>query len=153
MNKAFIALLWIATGLLTYWLGLEQGKDSAYSNAGIQSLPKDSSSMAKKEEEKSQQSPSSSSVLVPTETIVSIDTATFDPNSEEQRISELRTPDLQDRIKSSNPVSSKPRKFMKICRKAPSVLASFVCLPIVGDSQIRRLHSNGPKNWMVLIRG
>ena len=104
MNKAFIALLWIATGLLTYWLGLEQGTDSAYSNARIQSLPNDSSSMAKKEEEKSQQSPSSSSVRVPTETIVSNDTATFDPNSEEQRISELRTPDLQDRIKSSNPV-------------------------------------------------
>ena len=51
MNKAFIALLWIATGLLTYWLGLEQGTDSAYSNARIQSLPNDSSSMAKKEEE------------------------------------------------------------------------------------------------------
>ncbi len=54
MNKAFIALLWIATGLLTYWLGLEQGTDSAYSNDGIQSLPNDSSSMAKKEEEKPQ---------------------------------------------------------------------------------------------------
>ena len=85
-------------------IGLEQGTDSAYSNARIQSLPNDSSSMAKKEEEKPQQSPSSSSVRVPTETIVSNDTATFDPNSEEQRISELRTPDLQDRIKSSNPV-------------------------------------------------
>ena len=25
MNKAFIAFLWVATALLTYWLGLEQG--------------------------------------------------------------------------------------------------------------------------------
>ena len=49
MNKAFIALLWIATALLTYWLGLEQGTDSAYSNAGHQSLPIVSSSIAKKE--------------------------------------------------------------------------------------------------------
>ena len=104
MNKAFIALLWIATALLTYWLGLEQGTDSAYSNAGNQSLSSDSSSIAKKEGEKPQQSTSASSDLAPTETIVSNEASTVEPNLQEERISESRTPDLQDRIKSSNPV-------------------------------------------------
>ena len=30
MNKAFIGLLWIASALLMYWLGLEQGAEPSY---------------------------------------------------------------------------------------------------------------------------
>jgi hypothetical protein len=48
MNKAFIALLWMASALLTYWLGLEQGSDSAYPQAENQALPDDNAVIAKR---------------------------------------------------------------------------------------------------------
>lgn len=104
MNKAFIALLWIASALLTYWLGLEQGSESAYPEAGNQALPDDNAVFAKKNEGMSQDTAKAPPVLPSSELSDSDTMIVADPNWEEERISESQTFDLQDRIKSSNPV-------------------------------------------------
>lgn len=104
MNKAFFALLWIATALLTYWLGLEQGSDSAYSKTSNQSMPGDSSLITLKNLEKPQKSTKISPVLSPREPSVLVEELELEPTWEGERISDSRVPDLQERIKSSNPV-------------------------------------------------
>ncbi len=104
MNKAFIALLWIASALLTYWLGLEQGSESAYPEAGNQALPDDNAVFAKTNEGMSQDTAKAPPVLPSSELSDSDTMIVADPNWEEERISESQTFDLQDRIKSSNPV-------------------------------------------------
>jgi hypothetical protein len=104
MNKAFIALLWMASALLTYWLGLEQGSDSAYPQAENQALPDDNAVIAKKNEGMSQATAKAPPVLSPRAPSVPLEVIAADPNGEEERISETQTSDLQDRIKSSNPV-------------------------------------------------
>ena len=104
MNKAFIALLWIASALLTYWLGLEQGSGSAYPQAVNQASPDDNAVIAKKNAGMSQVTVKAPPVL-PSSELSDTDTMiAADPNREEERISEKQTSDLQDRIKSSNPV-------------------------------------------------
>ena len=104
MNKAFIALLWIASALLTYWLGLEQGSDSAYTKTSNQSLPGDSSLVVQGNAEKPQQTPKASPVLSPREPSVPVEVAEVDLDRPEERIYESDSSDLQERIKSSNPV-------------------------------------------------
>jgi len=104
MNKAFIALLWIASALLTYWLGLEQGSGSAYPGPGKLALPDDNAVIAKKNAGMSQVTVKAPPVL-PSSELSDTDTMiAADPSGEEERISEPQTSDLQDRIKSSNPV-------------------------------------------------
>jgi len=104
MNKAFIALLWIASALLTYWLGLEQGSGSAYPQAVNQASPDDNAVIAKKNAGMSQVTVKAPPVL-PSSELSDPDTIiAADPNGEEERIYETQTSDLQDRIKSSNPV-------------------------------------------------
>ena len=104
MNKAFIALLWIATALLTYWLGLEQGSDSTYPQAGNQASTDDKALIAKKNEGMSQVTAKASPVLSPINPPDPVEVVEVEPNWEEERIYESQTSDLQDRIKSSNPV-------------------------------------------------
>ena len=104
MNKAFIALLWIATALLTYWLGLEQGSDSTYPQAGNQASTDDKALIAKKNEGMSQVTAKASPVLSPINPSDPVEVVEVEPNWEEERIYESQTSDLQDRINSSNPV-------------------------------------------------
>ena len=105
MNKAFIALLWIASALLTYWLGLEQGSDSAYTGDGNQSVPGDSSSMVQKRRKTSTAGPVSFLLSVYLrETLSQLRWLTSRPCSDQERICESQSSDLQERIKSSNPV-------------------------------------------------
>ena len=104
MNKAFIALLWIATALLTYWLGLEQGSDSTYPQAGNQASTDDKALIAKKNEVMSQVTAKASPVLSPINPSDPVEVVEVEPNWEEERIYESQTSDLQDRINSSNPV-------------------------------------------------
>ena len=104
MNKAFIALLWIASALLTYWLGLEQGSGSAYPQAGNQASPDDNAVIAKKNAGMPQVTVKAPPVI-PSSELSDRDTIiAADPSGEEERIFETQTSDLQDRIKSSNPV-------------------------------------------------
>ena len=104
MNKAFIALLWIASALLTYWLGLEQGSGSAYPQAVNQASPDDNAVIAKKNAGMPQVTAKAPPVL-PSSELADPDTMiAADPSGEDERISETQTSDLQDRIKSSNPV-------------------------------------------------
>jgi len=104
MNKAFIALLWIASALLTYWLGLEQGSGSAYPQAGNQASPDDNAVIAKKNAGMPQVTVKAPPVP-PSSEVSDRDTIiAADPSGEDERISETQTSDLQDRIKSSNPV-------------------------------------------------
>jgi len=104
MNKAFIALLWIASALLTYWLGLEQGSGSAYPQAGNQASPDDNAVIAKKNAGMPQVTVKAPPVP-PSSEVSDRDTIiAADPSGEEERIFETQTSDLQDRIKSSNPV-------------------------------------------------
>jgi hypothetical protein len=104
MNKAFIALLWIASALLTYWLGLEQGSDSVYPGAGKQTLLGDSALIAKKSLEKPNVTTMTSPVLSSKTLLVSNDVATAEANLEEEKNSVYQASDLRERIKSSNPV-------------------------------------------------
>ena len=104
MNKAFIALLWIASALLTYWLGLEQGSDSAYPGPGKLASPNGNALIAKKNEGISQVTAKVSPAVPPREPSDSFEVVEVEPDWEEERISEPQTSDLQDRIKSSNPV-------------------------------------------------
>ena len=169
MNKAFIALLWIATALLTYWLGLEQGSDSTYRQAGNQASTDDKALIAKKNEGMSQVTAKASPVLSPINPSDPVEVVEVEPNWEEERIYESQTSDLQDRIKSSNPVvrlrafselwrmdhhkvSNRPKKFMRSCRKGLSVLASFVCSLLVGGSLIRNPPWNGQAILLGLIK-
>jgi hypothetical protein len=94
----------MASALLTYWLGLEQGSDSAYPQAENQALPDDNAVIAKKNEGMSQATAKAPPVLSPRAPSVPLEVIAADPNGEEERISETQTSDLQDRIKSSNPV-------------------------------------------------
>ena len=104
MNKAFIALLWIASALLTYWLGLEQGSDSAYTKTSNQSLPGDSSLVVQNNAEKPQQTPKISPNPSAREPSAPVEVVEVDLDRAEERIYESDSPDLQERIKSSNPV-------------------------------------------------
>ena len=104
MNKAFIALLWIATALLTYWLGLEQGSDSTYPQAGNQSSTDDKALIAKKNEGMSQVTAKASPVISTINPSDPFEVVEVEPNWGEERIYESQKIDLQDRIKSSNPV-------------------------------------------------
>ena len=104
MNKAFIALLWIASALLTYWLGLEQGSGSAYPQAVNQASPDDNAVIAKKNAGMSQVTVKAPPVLPSSELSDQDTMIAADPNREEEMIYEPQTSDLQDRIKSSNPV-------------------------------------------------
>ena len=104
MNKAFIALLWIASALLTYWLGLEQGSGSAYPQAGNQASPDDNAVIAKKNAGMPQVTVKAPPVLASSEVSDRDTIIAADPSGEEERIYETQTSDLQDRIKSSNPV-------------------------------------------------
>ena len=104
MNKAFIALLWIASALLTYWLGLEQGSDSAYTKTSNQSLPGNSSLVVQNNAEKPEQSTKVSPGLSTIAPSNSVEVVEVEPDWEEERIYESQVSDLQERIKSSNPV-------------------------------------------------
>ena len=104
MNKAFIALLWIASALLTYWLGLEQGSDSAYTKTSNQSLPGDSSLVVQNNAEKPQQTLKTSPVPPAREPSAPVELVEVDLDRAEERIYESDSSDLQERIKSSNPV-------------------------------------------------
>ena len=104
MNKAFIALLWMASALLTYWLGLEQGSDSTYPQAENQALPDDNAVIAKENAGMSKVTAKASPVLSTINLSDPVEVVEIEPNWEEERIYESQTSDLQDRIKSSNPV-------------------------------------------------
>ena len=104
MNKAFIALLWIASALLTYWLGLEQGSDSAYTKTSNQSLPGDSSLVVQNNAEKPQQTPKISPNPSAREPSAPVEVVEVALDRVEESIYESDSPDLQERIKSSNPV-------------------------------------------------
>jgi len=104
MNKAFIALLWIASALLTYWLGLEQGSDSAYTGPGKLALTNDNALIAKKNEGISQVTAKASPALPPREPSAPIEVVEVNFDRAEEKIYESDSLDLQERIKSSNPV-------------------------------------------------
>jgi hypothetical protein len=90
--------------LLTYWLGLEQGSDSTYPQAGNQASTDDKALIAKKNEGMSQVTAKASPVLSPINPSDPVEVVEVEPNWEEERIYESQTSDLQDRINSSNPV-------------------------------------------------
>ena len=105
MNKALLALLWIASALLTYWVGLEQGSTALHSDdqnyQKISSLPKTVEPIARKSPPSSGFSPlpvSSSSEES------SEEVSTLKSKQEEERIIATQASGLQERIKSSNPV-------------------------------------------------
>ena len=104
MHKALITLLWIASALLTYWLGLEQGSDFAYYGPGKLSLPNENNLTAKKNEGISHVTSKASPVLPPISSTYPVEVVEAEPNWQEERIYESQTPDLRERIKSSNPV-------------------------------------------------
>ncbi len=104
MNKAFITLLWIASALLTYWLGLEQGAEPSYTGVdGKQAsyIPPPVPQKKKIEQQVSGElSPSDSLSSEPR----SGEVPQADPVRDQEIMVETQSSDLQERIKSSNPV-------------------------------------------------
>ena len=104
MNKAFIGLLWIASALLMYWLGLEQGTEPSYT--GVDGKQVSSTPPPVPQKKKTEQQVSgelSPSVSLSSETRSS-EVSQADPVRDQEIIVEAQSSDLQDRIKSSNPV-------------------------------------------------
>ena len=104
MNKAFIGLLWIASALLMYWMGLEQGAEPSYTGVDgkqVSSTPPPVSQKKKIEQQVSGEL--SPSVSLSSETRSS-EVSQADPVRDQEIIVEAQSSDLQDRIKSSNPV-------------------------------------------------
>ena len=105
MNKALLALLWIASALLTYWVGLEQGSTALHSDdqnyQKISSLPKTDEPIAKNLNFLW----ISPSPVLSSSDVSSEEVATLKSNLEEER-KDYRTQrsDLQERMKSSNPL-------------------------------------------------
>ena len=98
MNKALLALLWIASALLTYWVGLEQGSTALHSNdqnyQKISSLPKSDAPIAIKSP------PSSGFSSIPVSSSSdgsSEEVATLKSNLEEERIIATQRSDLQEK--------------------------------------------------------
>ena len=104
MNKAFIGLLWIASALLMYWLGLEQGTEPSYTGMDgkqVSSTPPPVPQKKKTEQQVSGEL--SPSVSLSSETRSS-EVSQADPVRDQEIIVEAQSSDLQERIKSSNPV-------------------------------------------------
>ena len=104
MIKAFIGLLWIASALLMYWLGLEQGAEPSYTGVDgkqVSSTPPPVSQKKKIEQQVSGELSRSDSLSSETR---GSEVSQADPVRDQEKIVEAQSSDLQDRIKSSNPV-------------------------------------------------
>jgi len=104
MNKAFIGLLWIASALLMYWLGLEQGAEPSYTGVDgkqVSSTPPPVSQKKKIEQQVSGELSRSDSLSSETR---GSEVSQADPVRDQEIIVEAQSSDLQERIKSSNPV-------------------------------------------------
>ena len=100
MKKAIIVLIWIASVILTYWLGIEQAGESVGPETVNQPLVSDSSAISKKDDEQRQ---IKSVSALPKESI-SEKVVVAQPRLEEKTLTNPKRSDFQDRIKSSNPV-------------------------------------------------
>ena len=100
MKKAIIVLIWIASVILTYWLGIEQAGESVGPETVNQPLVSDSSAISKKDDEQLQ---IKSVSALPKESI-SEKVVVAQPRLEEKTLTNPKRSDFQDRIKSSNPV-------------------------------------------------
>ena len=104
MIKAFIGLLWIASALLMYWLGLEQGAEPSYTGVDgkqVSSTPPPVPQKKKMEQQVSGELSPSDSLSSETR---SNELSKADPVRDQEIIVEAQSLDLQERIKSSNPV-------------------------------------------------
>ena len=100
MKKAIIVLIWIASVILTYWLGIEQAGESVGPETVNQPLVSDSSAISKKDDEQRQ---IKSVSALPKESI-SEKVVVAQPRLEEKTLTNPKRSDFQNRIKSSNPV-------------------------------------------------
>ena len=100
MKKAIIVLIWIASVILTYWLGIEQAGESVGPETVNQPLVSDSSAISKKDDEQLQ---IKSVSALPKESI-SEKVVVAQPRLEEKTLTNPKRSDFQNRIKSSNPV-------------------------------------------------
>ncbi|MEC8012802.1 MAG: hypothetical protein VX153_01100 [Verrucomicrobiota bacterium] len=100
MKKAIIVLIWIASVILTYWLGIEQAGESVGPETVNQPFVSDSSAISKKDDEQRQ---IKSVSALPKESI-SEKVVVAQPRLEEKTLTNPKRSDFQDRIKSSNPV-------------------------------------------------
>ena len=100
MKKAIIVLIWIASVILTYWLGIEQAGESVGPETVNQPLVSDSSAISKKDDEQRQ---IKSVSALPKESI-SEKVVVAQPRLEEKTLTNPKRSDFQERIKSSNPV-------------------------------------------------
>ena len=103
MSKAFITLLWIASALLTYWLGLEQGSENSYSELEDKQVNFTPPAVSQKKKIEQQVRSDSSSATLSSEPS-SRDVLQSDTVRDEEIIVEIQSSDLQERIKSSNPI-------------------------------------------------
>ena len=102
MSKAFITLLWIASALLTYWLGLEQGSGSSYSELEDKKVNFTPPAVSQKKIEQQVRNDLSSATLSLEPS--SRDVLKSDTVGDEEIIVQTQSSDLQERIKSSNPI-------------------------------------------------
>ena len=100
MKKAIIVLIWIASVILTYWLGIEQAGESVGPETVNQPFVSDSFAISKKDDEQRQ---IKSVSALPKESI-SEKVIVAQPRLEEKILTNPKRSDFQDRIKSSNPV-------------------------------------------------
>ena len=100
MKKAIILLIWVASVILTYWLGIEQAGESVGPETVNQPLVSDSSAISKKDDEQRQ----IKSVSALTKESISEKVVVAQPRLEEKTLTNPKRADFQDRIKSSNPV-------------------------------------------------
>ena len=100
MKKAIIVLIWIASVILTYWLGIEQAGESVGPETVNQPFVSDSFAISKKDDEQRQ---IKSVSALPKESI-SEKVVVAQPRLEEKILTNPKRSDFQDRIKSSNPV-------------------------------------------------
>ncbi|MEC8419966.1 MAG: hypothetical protein VXZ32_02475 [Verrucomicrobiota bacterium] len=103
MSKAFITLLWIASALLTYWLGLEQGSENSYSELEDKQVNFTPPAVSQKKKIEQQVRSDSSSATLSSEPS-SRDVLQSDTVRDEEIIVETQSTDLQERVKSSNPI-------------------------------------------------
>jgi hypothetical protein len=121
MNKALIAFLWIATAVLSYWLGSGKGSDSDNHKSENQSLTSNSVSIEDKAEEKHHPKPKVSSLMTAVDESIDSGVMVTQPQLEEKIVANAESdfPSLEERIQSSNMIT-RLRAFTELLEEGSS---------------------------------
>ena len=121
MNKALIAFLWIATAVLSYWLGSGKGSDSDNHKSENQSLTSNSVSIEDKAEEKHHPKSKVSSLMTAVDESIDSGVMVTQPQLEEKIVANAESdfPSLEERIQSSNMIT-RLRAFTELLEEGSS---------------------------------